>query len=253
MSEDIFLEIKDLHVSVEGKKIIKGLNLKVQRGETHAMMGPNGSGKSTLALTIMGHPKYEVTQGSLTYKGKDLLELSTDERANLGLYLGFQHPHAISGLNTLSFLLAAIKGRTGKAPSAPKMIKETRRVLKELDMSSGFINRYVNEGFSGGERKKNEILQMLLLKPEIAILDEPDSGLDIDALKVVAYGVNKLREEEGVGVLIITHYQRILEWIKPDYVHVFVDGRIVKSGGPELALQLEDKGYEPYVEKFAVA
>jgi Fe-S cluster assembly ATP-binding protein len=252
MSEEIFLEVKDLHVTVEGKAIVKGLNLKIRKGETHALMGPNGSGKSTLAMAVMGHPKYEIIRGSVTFKGKNLLEgpLSTDERANLGLFLGFQHPHAISGLNTLSFMLAALKGRTGETPSAPKLIKEARNAFKDLNMNPSFINRYVNEGFSGGERKKNEVMQMLLLKPDIAILDEPDSGLDIDALKDVARGINNLRDND-MGVLIITHYQRILNYIAPDYVHVFVDGRIVESGGPELAQQLEDKGYDPYLAKAA--
>lgn len=252
INDNIFLEVKDLHVSIEGKEIIKGLNLTVRKGETHALMGPNGSGKSTFALAIMGHPKYKITKGSVIFKGKDLLGLSTDERANLGLFIGFQHPHAISGLSTLSFLLAALKGRTGEAPSAPKLIKETRQVLKGLNMDPGFINRYVNEGFSGGERKKNEVLQMMLLKPDIAILDEPDSGLDIDALKDVASGVNELKKN-NMGVLIITHYQRILNYINPDYVHVFVNGRIVESGDSGLARRLEENGYEPYMEKYAVA
>ncbi len=251
MNEDIFLEVKDLHITVEGKPILKGLNLKIRKGETHALMGPNGSGKSTFAMSVMGHPKYEIIKGSVFFKGKNLLDLSTDKRANLGLYLGFQHPHAISGLNTLSFMLAALKGRTGEVPSAPKLIKEARKAFKDLNMNPGFINRYVNEGFSGGERKKNEVMQMLLLKPDIAILDEPDSGLDIDALKDVAKGVNDLRTN-GMGVLIITHYQRILNYITPNYVHVFVDGRIVESGGAELAHQLEEKGYDPYLVKAAV-
>ena len=252
MNDEVFLEVKDLHVSVEGKEILKGLNLTIKKGETHALMGPNGSGKSTFALAVMGHPKYEITGGSVTFKGQDLLDMSTDERANLGLYLGFQHPHAISGLSTLSFLLASLKGRTGEAPSAPKLIKQARQAFKDLNMNPSFINRYVNEGFSGGERKKNEVLQMMLLKPDIAILDEPDSGLDIDALKDVASGVNKLKEED-MGVLIITHYQRILNYIKPDFVHVFVNGRIVESGNAGLAQQLEENGYEPYMEKYAVA
>lgn len=252
----VTLTIKDLRVQVEGKEILKGLNLEVNQGEVHAIMGPNGSGKSTLAYTLMGHPKYQVTGGSIEFKGQSLLELSPDERARLGLFLAFQYPVAIPGLSLANFLRSAVDAVRGGSsnghgqPSLP--VAEFRRLLNEkmelLQMDKTFARRYLNEGFSGGEKKRAEILQMAMLEPEIAILDETDSGLDIDALRVVSQGVNALAGPK-VGIVVITHYQRILNYIKPQFVHVMVQGQIVASGGPEMALQLEDEGYDRYLKK----
>jgi Fe-S cluster assembly ATP-binding protein len=249
------LMVKDLHVSVEGKEILKGLSLQVKKGEIHALMGPNGSGKSTFANTLMGHPKYEVTSGEILFKGESLLEKETDERARLGLFMAFQYPVAIPGLTFGSFLRAALNarlapsgGEDGKVPAkkgiAPREFRELLRArMAMLKMDETFASRYLNDGFSGGEKKRAEILQMALLKPEIAIMDETDSGLDIDALKIVSEGVNALSGPE-LGVLVITHYNRILNYIKPHRVHVMIDGRIVTSGGATLAQQLEAKGYD---------
>ncbi len=248
------LVIKNLHVAIEGKEIIKGLNLTIEQGKVHAIMGPNGTGKSTLAYTLMGHPNYEVTEGEVWFKGQNILELEPDERAHLGLFLAFQYPVAIPGVTVANFLRMAINARR-KAENPEDRgisIPEFRRLLKEkmklLQMNPSFAGRYLNDGFSGGEKKRAEILQMATLEPEIAILDETDSGLDIDALRVVSEGVNALRGP-NLGVLVITHYQRILNYIKPDYVHVMMDGRIVESGGPELALHLEEHGYNWLREK----
>ncbi len=249
------LIVKDLHVSVEGKQILKGLSLELRKGEIHALMGPNGSGKSTFANTLMGHPKYEVTQGEILFKGESVLDKETDVRARMGLFMAFQYPVSIPGLTFGSFLRAAINARI--APSAgengnvphkrgipPKEFRELMRAkMAMLKMDDTFATRYLNDGFSGGEKKRAEILQMAMLKPEIAIMDETDSGLDIDALKVVSEGVNALSGPE-MGVLVITHYNRILDYIKPHRVHVMIDGRIATSGGPELALQLESRGYD---------
>jgi len=248
MNANPTLEIRDLHVSVEGKPILKGLSLAVRKGEVHALMGPNGSGKSTLANALMGNPKYEVTQGQILYQGVDVLELGADERARKGLFLAFQYPTAIPGVSVANFLRTALNARRKEIgeekPIAPK---EFRALVKEqmalLKMDESFAGRYLNDGFSGGEKKRAEILQMAVLRPEIAVLDETDSGLDIDALRIVSEGVNALAGPD-LGVLLITHYQRILNYIKPDFVHVLVDGRIVKSGGPELALELEAQGYD---------
>ena len=250
------LEVKNLHVAVEGKEILKGVSLSVRKGEVHALMGPNGSGKSTLANTLMGHPRYEVTSGDILFKGESVLELETDERSRLGLFMAFQYPVAIPGVSVANFLRTALNARISAGESngdgaMPKRKgvnpKEFRALLKEkmalLKMDDAFATRYLNDGFSGGEKKRAEILQMALLKPEIAVMDETDSGLDIDALRVVSDGVNAL-SGPGLGVLLITHYQRILNYIKPQFVHVMVDGRIQLSGGPELALQLESRGYE---------
>ena len=256
------LLVKDLHVSVEGKEILKGLSLKVNKGEVHAIMGPNGSGKSTFANTLMGHPKYEVTSGDILFKGESILEKETDERARMGLFMAFQYPVAIPGLTFGSFLRAALNarlapsgGEDGKMPSKkgipPKEFRELMRSkMAMLKMDEKFATRYLNDGFSGGEKKRAEILQMAMLKPEIAIMDETDSGLDIDALKVVSEGVNALAGPD-MGVLVITHYNRILDYIKPHKVHVMIDGRIVTSGGAELALQLESKGYDWVREEVA--
>jgi len=249
------LIVKDLHVSVEGKEILKGLSLEVRKGEIHALMGPNGSGKSTFANTLMGHPRYEVTSGDILFKGESVLEMEADERSRSGLFMAFQYPVGIPGVTLANFLRAALNARLappntedGKFAKKPTIApKEFRALLTEkmatLKMDPSFAGRYLNEGFSGGEKKRAEILQMAVLKPEIAIMDETDSGLDIDALRIVSEGVNALSGPD-LGVLVITHYQRILTYIKPQFVHVMVDGRIVTSGGPELALQLESKGYD---------
>jgi Fe-S cluster assembly ATP-binding protein len=242
-------EIEDLRVSVEGREILKGVSLGISRGEVHAVMGPNGSGKSTLSNTLMGHPGYEVTRGKVLFKGRDLLELEPDERARLGVYLAFQYPTVVPGVTMANFLRTALnakRGYDGKDKSKAITPREFRALLKEpmqtLRMDDSFLSRYVNEGFSGGEKKRAEILQMAVLKPEIAILDETDSGLDIDSIKFVAEAINALRGQH-LGVLIITHDSRILEYIKPDFVHVLVHGQVVESGGPEIAGRLEQSGY----------
>lgn len=239
------LEIKNLHVSIEDKEILKGVDLTIKGGEFHAVMGPNGTGKSTLASAIMGHPSYEVTEGSITLDGQDVLEMEVDERARAGLFLAMQYPSEISGVTTSEFLRSAMNVRReeGDEISLMQFIKEMDEALDYLEIDKNMAQRYLNEGFSGGEKKRNEILQLLLLKPEIAILDEIDSGLDIDALKIVSKGINKMRDD-NFGTLIITHYQRLLNYITPDYVHIMMKGRVVKSGGPELAKRLEAEGYE---------
>jgi Fe-S cluster assembly ATP-binding protein len=242
------LQIENLHVAVEAKPILKGLNLTVEKGQIHAIMGPNGSGKSTLANALLGHPKYEVTEGSIKFKGEDIAEWSADERARRGLFLAFQYPTAIPGVSVANFLRMALQARRKElGMDKPLPPKEFRALMKEkmalLKMDDSFAGRYINDGFSGGEKKRAEILQMAVLRPEIAILDETDSGLDIDALRIVAEGVNALSGPD-LGVLLITHYQRILNYIKPHFVHVLVDGRIVKSGGAELAHELEAQGYD---------
>ncbi len=252
MSEMI---IKNLHVNVGETEILKGLDLNVEQGEVHAIMGPNGSGKSTLAYALAGHPNYEVTEGEILLMGDDLLELEADERSQLGLFLAFQYPVAIPGVTLANFLRTAINARRKAADSEDKgiPIPEFRRLLKEkmdlLKMDHSFASRYLNDGFSGGEKKRAEILQMATLAPKFAILDETDSGLDIDALRTVADGVNALRGPD-LGAVVITHYQRILEYIKPDFVHIMFEGRIVESGGPEMALQLEEQGYDWIREKY---
>jgi len=246
--------INNLHVSIEGKEILKGVNLTIPQGEVHAIMGPNGTGKSTLAYTLMGHPSYLVTAGEVIFKGQNILELDPDARSRMGIFLAFQYPVSIPGVSVSNFLRTAVNARRKEANHEDKgiPIPEFRKVLKEkmelLKMDPAFASRYLNEGFSGGEKKRAEILQMAVLKPEIAVLDETDSGLDIDALRIVSEGVNVLRGKD-LGVLVITHYQRILNYIKPDYVHVMMDGRIVESGGPELAFSLEEHGYEWIKEK----
>jgi Fe-S cluster assembly ATP-binding protein len=249
------LVIKNLHVNIEDKEILKGVDLTLNQGEIHAIMGPNGTGKSTLAYTLMGHPNYEVTGGEVWFKGENVLEMDPDERSRLGLFLAFQYPVAIPGVTVANFLRTALNARRKAENSEDKgvPIPEFRKNLKEqmslLKMDHSFAGRYLNDGFSGGEKKRAEILQMATLKPEIAILDETDSGLDIDALRIVADGVNALMNAD-MGVLVITHYQRLLNYIKPDFVHVMFDGLIVESGGPELALQLEEQGYEWIREKY---
>ncbi|WP_010647372.1 Fe-S cluster assembly ATPase SufC [Oceanobacillus massiliensis] len=247
------LEIKNLHVSIEDKEILKGVNLTIKGGEFHAIMGPNGTGKSTLASAIMGHPKYEVTEGSILLDGEDVLEMEVDERALAGLFLAMQYPSEISGVTTSDFLRSAINARReeGDEVSLMKFIKELDKDLDFLEIDQNMATRYLNEGFSGGEKKRNEILQLMQLKPAIAILDEIDSGLDIDALKVVSKGINKMRDD-NFGCLIITHYQRLLNYITPDFVHVMMQGRVVKSGGPELAKRLEEEGYEWIKEELGI-
>jgi len=248
------LVIQDLHVSINDQEILKGVNLTVRQGEVHALMGPNGTGKSTLAYVLMGHPSYEVLQGEAIFKGVNILELDPDERSRMGLFLAFQYPVAIPGVSVANFLRTAINARRKAENSEDKgiPIPAFRRLLKEkmdlLQMDHSFAGRYLNEGFSGGEKKRAEILQMATLQPEIAILDETDSGLDIDALRIVSEGVNALRGET-LGVLVITHYQRILNYIKPEFVHIMLGGRIVESGGPELAMHLEEQGYDWLREK----
>jgi Fe-S cluster assembly ATP-binding protein len=243
------LVINNLHVSVDGKEILKGVTLTVKQGEVHAIMGPNGTGKSTLAYTLMGHPNYTVTEGEVLFKGQNILDLEPDERSRLGLFLAFQYPVAIPGVTVANFLRSAINARRRAENPEDKgiPIPEFRKLLKEkmemLKMDPAFAGRYLNDGFSGGEKKRAEILQMAILKPEIAILDETDSGLDIDALRIVSEGVNALMGPE-MGVLVITHYQRLLNYIKPHVVHVMMGGRIVESGGPDLALHLEEHGYD---------
>lgn len=247
------LTVKDLRVAIEGKEILKGFNIEINGGEIHAIMGPNGTGKSTLASALMGHPKYEVTNGEVSFNGKDLLEMEVDERAREGLFLAMQYPSEISGITTADFLRSAINAKRGEGNeiSLMKFIRQLDKKMEVLEMDEKYSQRYLNEGFSGGEKKRNEILQLLMTEPKVAILDEIDSGLDIDALKVVANGVNAMRSPE-FGCLIITHYQRLLNYITPDFVHVMMQGRIVKSGGPELAERLEAEGYDWIKEELGI-
>jgi Fe-S cluster assembly ATP-binding protein len=252
------LEIRDLHVSVtenDGnlREILRGVNLTVGAGETHAIMGPNGSGKSTLAYAIAGHPKYVVTQGSVTLDGEDVLAMSVDARARAGLFLAMQYPVEVPGVSVSNFLRTAVTATRGEAPKLRDFMKEMRGAMSGLAIDSKFAERSLNEGFSGGEKKRHEILQLELLDPKIAILDETDSGLDVDALKIVSEGINRFRAKPGHGVLLITHYTRILRYVRPDFVHVFVGGRIVEEGGPELAEVLENEGYERFTEAGATA
>jgi Fe-S cluster assembly ATP-binding protein len=244
----MILEIKDLHVSVEDKEIIKGISLKVEQGETHVIMGPNGSGKSTLARTIMGHPKSVVTKGDILVDNKSILGLAADKRAKLGLFLQFQNPVEIEGVGFINFLHLAKQASGESALSTKDFMKEIKTNIGELKMGEDFLGRSLNQGFSGGEKKKAEVLQLSVLKPKIAILDEPDSGLDIDAIKIVSNSVNNLSSKDKLGLLIITHYSRILAYIKPKYVHVMVDGRIADEGGHELIEKLEKEGYDSYVK-----
>jgi Fe-S cluster assembly ATP-binding protein len=250
------LVIKNLQVSVdiEGgtKEILKGVDLSVEQGSIHAIMGPNGSGKSTLAYTIAGHPKYHVTGGSITLDGEDVLKMTVDARARAGLFLAMQYPVEIPGVTVQNFLRTAKTAIDGEAPALRPWLKEVKDSMTELRMDKAFAERNVNEGFSGGEKKRHEILQLELLKPKFAILDETDSGLDVDALKIVSKGVNRAHEKTGLGVLLITHYTRILRYIHPDFVHVFVDGRVAEEGGPELADRLENEGYDRYLSDASV-
>jgi Fe-S cluster assembly ATP-binding protein len=248
MSDDTgsVLEIRDLHVSVEDRQILRGLNLTVRAGETHAIMGPNGSGKSTLAYSVAGHPRYTVTSGSIVLDGKDLSTMTVDERARAGMFLAMQYPVEVPGVSVANFLRTAVTQARGEAPKLRLWVKEMREAMAALEMDPAFAERNVNEGFSGGEKKRHEILQLELLAPKIAILDETDSGLDVDALRVVSEGVNRLRAKGKTGTLLITHYTRILRYISPDFVHVMIDGQIVEEGGPDLAARLESEGYERF-------
>ncbi|MEK3674108.1 Fe-S cluster assembly ATPase SufC [Paenibacillus sp. FSL R10-2771] len=247
------LRIEELRSKIEGKEILKGLSLEINGGEIHAIMGPNGTGKSTLASALMGHPKYEVTGGKVTLDNEDLLEMEVDERARAGLFLAMQYPSEIAGVTNSDFLRSAMNARRedGDEISLIRFIREMESKMKGLEMNLEFVHRYLNEGFSGGEKKRNEILQMMLLEPKFVILDEVDSGLDIDALRIVANGVNEMRSADR-GFLIITHYQRLLNYITPDFVHVMMQGRIVKSGGPELAHRLEAEGYDWVKEELGI-
>ncbi len=245
------LEIKDLHVSVETeqgpKPILKGVDLTIRKGETHAIMGPNGSGKSTLAYAVAGHTRYEITSGQILLDGEDITEMGPDERAQAGMFLAMQYPVEIPGVTNANFLRTAKTAIDGEAPAIRSWMGEVKEAMANLRMDESFASRNVNEGFSGGEKKRNEILQLELLKPKFAVLDETDSGLDVDALKIVSEGVNRAKENTGLGVLLITHYTRILRYIKPDFVHVFVDGRVAEQGGPELANRLEEEGYDRFL------
>ncbi len=253
------LEIKNLHVTIDDQHILKGVDLLVKQGEIHALMGPNGSGKSTLAYTLAGHPFYEPTAGQVIFGGEDLLDMDPDERSREGLFLAFQYPVAVPGVTVANFLRQAINARRkaddpdDKGISIPAFRRLLKEKMDELNVDHKFAGRYLNDGFSGGEKKRAEILQMAVLEPKIAIMDETDSGLDIDALRVVSEGALALQQRHGMGMLVITHYQRLLDYIKPDHVHVMLDGRIVQSGGPELALELEEKGYDWVRTKYGVA
>ncbi|OEI69677.1 Fe-S cluster assembly ATPase SufC [Curtobacterium sp. ER1/6] len=249
------LEIRDLQVSIDTdqgvKEILKGVDLTINEGEIHAIMGPNGSGKSTLAYTIAGHPRYNVVGGSITLDGEDVLAMSVDERARAGMFLAMQYPVEIPGVTVSNFLRTAKTAIDGEAPALRGWVKDLRQSMADLKMDSSFAERNVNEGFSGGEKKRHEIMQLELLKPKFAVLDETDSGLDVDALKIVSEGVNRAKVATGLGVLLITHYTRILRYIKPDFVHVFVAGKVAEQGGPELAERLENEGYDRYVQAAA--
>jgi Fe-S cluster assembly ATP-binding protein len=253
MSNSLMFQIDELHASIEGKAILKGVNLSIRGGEIHAIMGPNGTGKSTLSSAIMGHPKYEVTSGTISLNGENVLEMAVDERARAGLFLAMQYPSEITGVTNADFLRSAMNAKRGEGNeiSLIKFIRQMEAKMKTLDMNTEFMHRYLNEGFSGGEKKRNEILQMLMLEPKLVILDEIDSGLDIDALRIVSEGLNSLRSENR-GYLIITHYNRILSYIQPNFVHVMMQGKIVKSGGPELAERLETDGYDWIKEELGI-
>jgi len=251
------LEIRNLHVEIDGSPILQGVNLIMKQGETHALMGPNGSGKSTLAYALTGHPAYEITAGEAILDGVNVLELDPDERSRMGLFLAFQYPVAVPGVTVANFLRQAINSRmkaddpNSDGITIPAFTRLLREKMTQLDVDHKFAGRYINDGFSGGEKKRNEILQLAVLEPRFAILDETDSGLDIDALKIVADGVNKLKSEQ-LGTLIITHYKRMLDYLQPQFVHLMMDGRIVESGGPELAQSIEDNGYKPFFEKYGL-
>ncbi|MGF1665247.1 MAG: Fe-S cluster assembly ATPase SufC [Acidimicrobiia bacterium] len=245
MSDSPLLQIENLHASVDGVEILKGVDLTVDRGEIHALMGPNGSGKSTLANVLMGHPSYEVTEGRILFQGEDMTEVAATNRAQAGMFLAFQYPEEIPGVSVIQFLRQALANRTGVDYTVLELRLKVMEAMKALGMESSFADRYLNEGFSGGERKRNEVLQMAVLEPLLAVMDETDSGLDIDALRTVAEGINRLTSAER-GFLVITHYQRLLDYITPHHVHIFMDGRVLLSGGSELAAKLEEEGYDAF-------
>jgi Fe-S cluster assembly ATP-binding protein len=247
------LEIRNLHVRIEEREILRGVDLSIGRGEVHALMGPNGSGKSTLANTLLGHPSYEITEGSIFFKGQDITEAEPHERAKAGLFLAFQYPVAIPGVSVANFLRMAINAKREEPINVKEFRTQLQHAIELLDVDRSFTSRHLNDGFSGGEKKRAEILQMAMLKPDVAILDETDSGLDIDALRTVAEGVEKLHSEQGLGALIITHYQRILHYIEPQFVHIMLDGRIVLEGGVELVQRLEREGYDQIRQEFAAS
>ncbi len=245
------IAINNIHASVAGNEILKGVDLVVNAGETHAVMGPNGSGKSTLANILLGHPAYEITEGTIEYKGEDITDWAPEKRGRAGLFLGFQYPEEIPGVSVVNFLRTALSNRTGTNFTVLELRLKVMEAMKDLEMDAAFADRYLNEGFSGGERKRNEILQMAILEPEFAVLDETDSGLDIDALRIVAEGVKRLQTDDR-GFLIITHYQRMLDYITPDFVHVFMDGRIIQSGDAALADEIEEAGYDAFRPELGV-
>ncbi len=251
MLQTPLISIENLHASVEGIPILKGVSLTVNSGETHAVMGPNGSGKSTLANVLLGHPSYLITEGSITYKGENITEWAPEKRGQAGMFLGFQYPEEIPGVSVVNFLRTALSNKTGTNYTVLELRLKVMEAMRDLEMDASFADRYLNEGFSGGERKRNEVLQMAILEPEFAVLDETDSGLDIDALRIVAEGVKRLQSDDR-GFLIITHYQRMLEYITPDFVHVFLDGRIVESGDASLADSIEDAGYDSFRSELGV-
>jgi Fe-S cluster assembly ATP-binding protein len=251
MLQTPLISIDNLHASVEGIPILKGVSLTVNSGETHAVMGPNGSGKSTLANVLLGHPSYLITEGSITYKGEDITAWAPEKRGQAGMFLGFQYPEEIPGVSVVNFLRTALSNKTGTNYTVLELRLKVMEAMRDLEMDASFADRYLNEGFSGGERKRNEVLQMAILEPEFAVLDETDSGLDIDALRIVAEGVKRLQSDDR-GFLIITHYQRMLEYITPDFVHVFLDGRIVESGDASLADSIEDAGYDSFRSELGV-
>ena len=251
MLQTPLISIENLHASVEGTPILKGVTLTVNAGETHAVMGPNGSGKSTLANVLLGHPSYLVTEGSITYKGEDITQWAPEKRGQAGMFLGFQYPEEIPGVSVVNFLRTALSNKTGTNYTVLELRLKVMEAMRDLEMDATFADRYLNEGFSGGERKRNEVLQMAILEPEFAVLDETDSGLDIDALAIVAEGVKRLQSDDR-GFLIITHYQRMLDYITPDFVHVFLDGRIVESGDASLADSIEDTGYDSFRSELGV-
>ena len=246
------LEIRDLHVRIEEREILRGVDLEINRGEIHALMGPNGSGKSTLANTLLGHPSYEITEGSITFKGEDITEAEPHERAKAGLFLAFQYPVSIPGVSVANFLRMAINAKREEPIGVKDFRTQLQHAIELLDVDKTFTSRHLNDGFSGGEKKRAEILQMAMLAPDVAILDETDSGLDIDALRTVAEGVQRLHDEQGLGALIITHYQRILHYVKPQFVHIMMDGRVVLEGGVELVERLEREGYDEIRQEFGV-
>jgi Fe-S cluster assembly ATP-binding protein len=251
MLQTPLISIEDLHASVENTAILKGVDLTVKAGETHAIMGPNGSGKSTLANILLGHPSYTITQGSIHYKGEDISKWAPEKRGQAGMFLGFQYPEEIPGVSVVNFLRTALSNKTGTNYTVLELRLKVMEAMRDLEMDASFADRYLNEGFSGGERKRNEVLQMAILEPEFAVLDETDSGLDIDALRIVADGVKRLQSDDR-GFLIITHYQRMLDYITPDVVHVFLDGRIVESGDASLADSIEDAGYDSFRTELGV-